>query len=94
MSYGDCKVKILEGGNALNITQLNAQLQRLPTSWLVQLAQQYGINITVEQMNSIKQQLRQNITEKSTINDVTSILTTVVDRQTTKKIMSLLQNFQ
>ena len=94
MSYGDCKVKILEGGNDLNITQLNAQLQRLPTSWLVQLAQQYGINITVEQMNSIKQQLRQNITEKSTINDVTSILTTVVDRQTAKKIMSLLQNFQ
>lgn len=94
MSYGDCKVKILEGGNDLNIIQLNAQLQRLPTSWLVQLAQQYGINITVEQMNLIKQQLRQNITEKSTINDVTSILTTVVDRQTAKKIMSLLQNFQ
>ncbi|MER1999923.1 MAG: hypothetical protein ABS882_09110 [Lysinibacillus sp.] len=77
----------------MNVTQLNAQLQRLPTNWLVKMSKDYGIQISAAEIDSIKLKLQQNVTSGATLEDISHILLETLGKDRTRKLLELLQFF-
>jgi hypothetical protein len=75
----------------LNVIQLNAQLQRLPTNWLIQMGKQYGVTLTSNDVELIKRHMQHLASNGATINDVKQTLFQLLDEQTAKKLFELLQ---
>ena len=77
----------------MNVTQLNAQLQRLPTNWLVKMSKDYGVQISATEIDNIKLKLQRNVTSGATLEDVSHILLETLGKERTRKLLELLQYY-
>lgn len=75
----------------MNVIQLNAQLQRLPTNWLVKMSKDYGIQISAAEIDSIKKKLQQSVTTGANLEDISQILRSTLGKERTRKLLELLQ---
>ena len=77
----------------MNVKQLNARLQPLKASWLVQMSRQFGVILTEQQVEQLKKQVDVLAAKGATMEEVKRSLSKTLDEQTVNKLFTILQQF-